>query len=95
MKAVVERLTYNSYQTMCNTVMEKDKMVYTLLVALEVLSFYQSLLIKFFLTQVLIQTNETVVLISSLGSMICCSSLRSCYEHSYQLDVEMYCLRCN
>jgi len=35
-KAVVERLTYSAYQTMARTLMEKDKMVYTLLAAIEV-----------------------------------------------------------
>ena len=36
MKAVVERLTYSAYMTMARTLMEKDRMVYTLVAAIEV-----------------------------------------------------------
>ena len=35
-KAVVERLTYAAYQMTARTLLERDRMVYTLLVAIEV-----------------------------------------------------------
>ena len=54
-KAVVERLTYAAYQMTARTLLERDRMVYTLLVAIEVSyqNMYQSTNNRFYLLLIL------------------------------------------